>query len=79
LASSAQIKRALDESTRAAITPEGWKLCLRDKDKNELYNFGSDPHERHNLFNASEQKDVVARLGAEIRSWQKRVGDSVEV
>ena len=77
LASSAQIKRALDESTRAAITPEGWKLCLRDKDKNEVT--PPDPHERHNLFSASEQKDVVARLGAEIRDWQKQVGDSVEV
>jgi arylsulfatase A-like enzyme len=79
LASSAQIQRALDESTRAAITPDGWKLCLRDKDKNELYNLRADPHERQNLFDASEQKDVVARLGAEIRSWQKHVGDSVEV
>jgi arylsulfatase A-like enzyme len=79
LASSAQIRCALDESTRAAITPEGWKLCLRDKDKNELYNLRSDPHEQHNLFNASEQKDVVARLGAEIRRWQKHVGDGVEV
>ena len=79
LASSAQIERALGESTRAAITPEGWKLCLRDKDKNELYNLRSDPHEQHNLFSASEQKDVVSRLGAEIRRWQKHAGDSVEV
>ena len=69
----------LGESTRAAITPEGWKLCLRDKDKNELYNLRSDPHEQHNLFSASEQKDVVSRLGAEIRRWQKHAGDSVEV
>jgi choline-sulfatase len=79
LASAAEIKCALDESTRAAITPDGWKLCLRDKDKNELYNLRADPHERHNLFNASEQKNVVVSLGAEIRRWQKQAGDNVEV
>jgi arylsulfatase A-like enzyme len=79
LASAVQIKRVLEESTRAAITPDGWKLCLRDKDKSELYNLRSDPHEKHNLFNASEQREVVARLGGQIRRWQKHVGDSVEV
>jgi arylsulfatase A-like enzyme len=79
LASSAQIKRALDESTRALITPDGWKLCLRDKDRNELYNLRSDPLEQHNLFGASTQKDVVARLSAEIHRWQKHARDIVKV
>ena len=51
-----EIHRADNESSRAAITPEGWKICLRDADKNELYNLRSDPHEEHNLYSQSDQK-----------------------
>src|SRR5207237_8987897 len=46
LASKNEVKEALNESTRAIVTPDGWKLCLRDKDKNELYNLRADPDER---------------------------------
>jgi arylsulfatase A-like enzyme len=79
LASKEQIKQFLGESTRAIVAPDGWKLCLRDKDKNELYNLRDDPDERHNLYSDAGQRDTVARLTGEIRQWQQRSGDSLKV
>jgi arylsulfatase A-like enzyme len=79
LAKTDEIKRALGESTRAAISPDGWKLCLRDSDKSELYNLPADPREEQNLFGRSEQKDVIAKLMDEIHRWQTSVKDSVKV
>jgi arylsulfatase len=79
LASKEQIKECLRESTRAIVSPDGWKLCLRDKDKNELYNLRDDPDERHNLYYSQGQRDVIDRLTREIHLWQQRVSDTVEV
>lgn len=67
------------ESTRAVITPDGWKLCLRDRDKNELYNLVIDPKEEHNLFYISEHRDVVDRLREEIHVWQAGAGDMLQI
>ena len=50
LADAETVERALSESTRAVISPDGWKLCLRDRDKNELYNLKADPGEKRNLY-----------------------------
>jgi hypothetical protein len=32
-----QAKRAMEESSRAVTTSDGWKVCLRDQDLSELY------------------------------------------
>ncbi|MEY2480862.1 MAG: arylsulfatase [Verrucomicrobiota bacterium] len=74
-----EIKHALSESTRTAISPDGWKLCLRDNDKSELYSLQADRREEQNLFGRSEQKDVIAKLTEEIHRWQASVKDSVKV
>jgi arylsulfatase A-like enzyme len=79
LATEAEIARATKESTRTAVTPDGWKLSLRDTDKPELYNVRADPEERHNLVVCSEHAAVMARLTAEIRRWQERTGDRVRL
>jgi arylsulfatase A-like enzyme len=79
LASKDQVKQALTESTRAIVTPDGWKLCLRDKDKNELYNLREDPDERKNLYSDTGQGDTVKRLSDEIHQWQQRTGDTLKV
>jgi arylsulfatase A-like enzyme len=78
-ASRRQIQNCLLESTRAVVSPDGWKLCLRDKDKCELYNLRDDSDERHNLYHTDEYPDVIARLTAKIHNWQRRIGDSVKV
>jgi arylsulfatase A-like enzyme len=79
LANPEEIQLAESESTRAAISPDGWKLCLRDTDKNELYNLRADPREEHNLYDNNNQKDVIRRLTGEIHRWQESVRDSVRV
>jgi arylsulfatase A-like enzyme len=79
LANEEEIKRVMSESTRVAISPDGWKLCLRDVDLSELYNLRSDPQETENLYGRSEYKDVIVRLTGEIHRWQESVGDTLKV
>ena len=79
LAGRNEVKEALTESTRAIVTPDGWKLCLRDKDKNELYNLHDDPDERKNLYSDSSQRDAVKRLTDQIHDWQQKVADNIKV
>ena len=78
LASPEAINRCIHESTRAVISPDGWKLCLRDLDKNELYNLRDDPDERRNLFYLDDRRDVVASLASAIYDWQERTGDMLQ-
>ena len=79
LASKQEIETCLRESTRAVVSPDGWKLCLRDKDKNELYNLRADPQEQRNLFSDNSYRDVLEKLRTEIYRWQDRVGDKLRV
>lgn len=72
-----EIQRAMNESTRAIVSPDGWKLCLRDKDKNELYNLQKDQREEHNLFYQGGDQKVIGELTAAIHAWQERSGDTL--
>ena len=74
-----EIQLAITESTRALVAPDGWKLCLRDHDKNELYNLRLDPGEAHNLFYNGQHREVIDRLTNDIHLWQERVGDTLKV
>jgi arylsulfatase A-like enzyme len=79
LASRRKIKRAMNESTRAVISPEGWKLCLRDQDLNELYNLEADPNETHNLYYEPNYREIVERGRRDILSWQRTTGDTLKL
>ncbi len=79
LATPADQKRVKQESTRAAVSADGWKLCLRDHDKNELYNLNSDPGESVNLFYRDGHSDTVSRLTGEIHAWQQKTHDPITV
>ena len=79
IASRRQIKRALDESTRSIVTTDLWKLCLRDKDSNELYNLNVDPIEAHNLYHSGKYEEIIARGRDEIHRWQQSVDDTVNI
>src|SRR5881397_3351801 len=65
LARRRTIKRAVEESTRTVVTPDGWKLCLRDKDLNELYNLSNDLLETRNLYADRQHASVIAHLTGE--------------
>jgi hypothetical protein len=73
------VKRAVEESTRAMVTPDGWKLCLRDKDLNELYNLTDDPLETRNLYADRQYASVILRLAYEIHRWQESANDKLKV
>src|SRR5205823_2119570 len=72
-------KRVMNESTRTIISPDGWKLCLRDKDLNELYNLNDDPLERRNLYGRGECAAATARFSEQIHRWQESVNDRLEL
>ena len=73
------IKRAVEESTRTLVSPDGWKLCLRDKDLNELYNLNEDPFETRNLYSDAQYASVVSRLASEIYRWQEATNDNLKL
>jgi arylsulfatase A-like enzyme len=79
LASRDDVARVREESTRAVVSSDGWKLCLRDKDKNELYNFRDDPDEQHNLYYRDGHTDVVFELTNRIHRWQEQFADHLKV
>ena len=79
LASRRKIKRAMNESTRAVISPEGWKLCLRDQDLNELYNLEADPNETHNLYYQPDYRAIIEQGRRDILSWQRTTGDTLKL
>lgn len=65
--------------SRAVITPEGWKLCLHDSDRNQLFNLAKDPGETTNLYDRAESRQIIRELDGHIRNWQERIGDSLQM
>ncbi len=79
LARRRMIKRAVEESTRTLVSPDGWKLSLRDKDLDELYNLKDDPWETRNLYSERQYASVVSRLASEIHRWQESANDKLRI
>ena len=79
LAPASSVNRAIHESTRTVITPDGWKLSLRDNDLCELYNLTEDPSEQHNLYHTRQFGKVIDHGTEEIRRWQKETSDTVQL
>jgi arylsulfatase A-like enzyme len=73
------IKRAVEESTRVLVSSDGWKLCLRDGDLNELYNLKQDPFETRNVYSDLKDASVVSNLAAEIYRWQESTNDKLKL
>ncbi len=72
-------EQAFGAATRTVITQDGWKLCLSDKDNNQLFNLLKDPLETSNIFDLAAQQPVVSRLAKKIEQWQKSVNDDAAV
>jgi arylsulfatase A-like enzyme len=79
IAPKERLDRVARERTRTVIAPDGWKLCLSDLDKCQLFNLRDDPGETQNLFYAGGHRDVINRLAGRIRQWQRQVQDTVEL
>lgn len=65
--------------SRTVIAPDGWKLTLNVGDSSQLFHLREDPGDTKNLFDESESRPVIERLTAELRAWQSRVGDTLEL
>lgn len=79
LARRRMVKRAVEESTRTIVAPDGWKLCLRDKDLNELYDLNDDPLEIRNLYAERQYVPLIARLTGDIHHWQATTNDKLKL
>jgi arylsulfatase A-like enzyme len=64
--------------SRTVIMPDGWKLTLNVDDSSQLFNLRDDPGDTTNLIDASESRPIIERLTTELRTWQSRVGDTLE-
>jgi len=79
LASQKDIILAEETSSRAVISPDGWKLCLSDKDKNQLYNLKNDSLETTNLYYDPKYEKKIKELSGKIHDWQIQTGDKTVV
>ena len=79
LASKEELARLENEHTRAAVSPDGWKLCLSDTDKCQLFDLNKDPGETFNLYDSGRHEDIIRKLTATIHKWQETVGDKVNI
>jgi arylsulfatase A-like enzyme len=79
LASKSEQKRIENEHTRTIISLDGWKLCLSDADKSQLFNLHEDPGETTNLLDSGRHKDIIVKLKKKIHRWQNQAKDTVEL
>jgi arylsulfatase A-like enzyme len=79
LAPKEELKRVKNEHTRAVISPDGWKLCLSDADKSQLFNLNKDPGETTNLYGSAWHAEITKELIRSIHRWQESIMDEVRV
>ena len=77
LASDEEIVLAENSITRTVISPDGWKLCLSDGDRSQLFDLIKDPYEKTNLFTLPEYRQKITFLSGKISEWQKLTNDTV--
>ena len=66
-------------SFRTVLSPDGWKLTMSDRDRNQLFNLREDPWECENLYYSGDHKPVINRLWRKIRRWQRQNADTLKL
>jgi arylsulfatase A-like enzyme len=79
IASPDRILAAGSDPVRTIIRPDGWKMNCSPLGEHELYNLERDPHEMQNLYEEKKGDELVRELVDQIRNWQDRMGDTVEL
>ncbi|MDA0347903.1 MAG: sulfatase-like hydrolase/transferase [Verrucomicrobia bacterium] len=74
-----EAEKAVNVNTRAVVSPEGYKLCLSDKDKSQLYDLNKDPGETQNVYSQRDYASRVSSMTRELESWQESIEDPIEV
>lgn len=68
------------QNIQRAVRDERWKLIAYPKiGYLELFDLQSDPFEKNNLYARPENAAHIARLRAEMKRWQAKVGDPREI
>ncbi|TFF94011.1 MAG: DUF4976 domain-containing protein, partial [Promethearchaeota archaeon] len=60
----------------AMIRTQEWKLVIRDKGKEELYNLQEDPDELTNLIESKDYSQVQSRLKEKLLRWYLNTSDN---
>jgi arylsulfatase A-like enzyme len=58
------------------IRTKEWKLVLRNKTLNELYNMIDDPVEQYNLINDKQQVEIITSLKNKLLEWYLETSDN---
>ncbi|MHA1372698.1 MAG: sulfatase-like hydrolase/transferase [Promethearchaeota archaeon] len=58
------------------IRTKNWKLIIRDKGKEELYDLINDPKENCNLIDSKELEEIKLRLKENLLRWYLRTSDN---
>jgi arylsulfatase A-like enzyme len=72
-------KKVHDSAIRTVITQNGWKLCISERDRHQLFNLGKDPYETTNIFDRKEHAKKIDQLKRLILQWQEKEHDPVKV
>jgi arylsulfatase A-like enzyme len=74
-----EAKKVHDSAIRTVITQDGWKLCLSERDRHQLFNLEKDPYETTNIYDQKKQSKKIEQLKKLIRQWQEKVQDPVRL
>ena len=74
-----ELIKIANQNVRTVVSPEGWKLCLSDKDKSQLFNIKKDPYEMSNLFYSKDHDKIKTVLVEKIFNWQKSTNDKIKL
>ena len=77
--SPVQSRQVHETHTRTVITQDGWKLCLSDQDRSQLFNLSADPGETANLFDQAQYREKILMLKKKVSDWQQSVNDTVKL
>ena len=61
------------------VSGDRWKLNLLPTDTGELYDLNSDPLQLANLYDHPEFTARVREMTGQMREWQDRIGDELEL
>ena len=62
---------------RVVVSPDGWKMVVSDKDKNQLFNLNTDSLEYDNLYYTNNHSEVISRLSEKLNKWQQETADQL--
>jgi arylsulfatase A-like enzyme len=79
LISNEQAETAVNVNTRAVVSPDGFKLCLSDRDKSQFYDLNKDPGETQNVYSEDGYQEQVANMTKQLESWQESIEDPFDV